>query len=39
MNTIVMKFGGTSAADIEKIKNIADIVVKEVKSSKIKYSQ
>ena len=35
MNTIVMKFGGTSVAGTEKIRNIADIVIKEVKNSKI----
>ena len=35
MNTIVMKFGGTSVAGTEKLRNIADIVVKEVKNNKI----
>ncbi len=35
MNTIVMKFGGTSVASIEKLKNIADIVSKEVQKNKI----
>jgi len=35
MNIIVMKFGGTSVAGIEKINNIADIVFKEVKKSKV----
>ena len=35
MNTIVMKFGGTSVASNEKLKNIADIVTKEVKKHKI----
>ncbi len=30
-----MKFGGTSVAGIEKINNIADIVFKEVKKSKV----
>ena len=35
MNTIVMKFGGTSVAGPEKIRNIADIVIKEVKNNKI----
>ncbi|MFL2543071.1 MAG: aspartate kinase [Alphaproteobacteria bacterium] len=35
MNTIVMKFGGTSVASIEKLKNIADIVSKEVKQYKV----
>ena len=35
MNTIVMKFGGTSVADNEKLKNIADIVIREVKNYKI----
>ena len=35
MNTIVMKFGGTSVADTDKIKNIVRIVSKEVKYNKI----
>ena len=35
MNTIVMKFGGTSVAGTEKLRNIADIVFKEVKNNKI----
>ena len=35
MNTIVMKFGGTSVAGTEKIRNIADIVIREVKNNKI----
>ncbi|MDC1185126.1 aspartate kinase [Alphaproteobacteria bacterium] len=35
MNTIVMKFGGTSVAGTEKLRNIADIVIKEVKNYKI----
>ncbi|MDB4860567.1 aspartate kinase [Alphaproteobacteria bacterium] len=35
MNTIVMKFGGTSVAGTEKLRNIADIVLKEVKNNKI----
>ena len=35
MNTIVMKFGGTSVAGTEKIRNIADIVITEVKNNKI----
>ena len=35
MNTIVMKFGGTSVASNEKLKNIADIVTKEVKKHKL----
>jgi len=35
MNTIVMKFGGTSVAGTEKLRNIADIVIKEVKNNKI----
>jgi aspartate kinase len=30
-----MKFGGTSVAGTEKIRNIADIVIKEVKNNKI----
>ena len=35
MNTIVMKFGGTSVAGTEKLRNIAEIVVKEVENNKI----
>ena len=35
MNTIVMKFGGTSVAGTEKLRNIADIVINEVKHNKI----
>ena len=35
MKTIVMKFGGTSVADTDKIKNIVGIVSKEVKYNKI----
>ena len=35
MNTIVMKFGGTSVAGTEKLRNIADIVIKEVQNNKI----
>ena len=35
MNLIVMKFGGTSLGNIDKIKNVASIVEKESKSSKI----
>ena len=35
MNTIVMKFGGTSVASNEKLKNIAEIVNKEAKNHKI----
>ena len=35
MNTIVMKFGGTSVAGTEKLRNIADIVIKEVTNNKI----
>ncbi|MDA9628865.1 aspartate kinase [Pelagibacteraceae bacterium] len=35
MNTIVMKFGGTSVAGTEKLSDIADIVIKEVKNNKI----
>ena len=35
MNTIVMKFGGTSVAGTEKLRNIADIVIEEVKNNKI----
>ena len=35
MSLIVMKFGGTSVANLEKIRNVADIVDKEHKSNKI----
>ena len=35
MNIIVMKFGGTSVADTEKLKNIVNIVSKEVKKYKV----
>ena len=35
MNLIVMKFGGTSVGNIDKIKNVADIVIKEAKSNKL----
>ncbi len=35
MSLIVMKFGGTSVADINKINNVADIVEIEAKKSKL----
>ena len=35
MKTIVMKFGGTSVASNDKLKNIAEIVIKERKNHKI----
>ena len=35
MKTIVMKFGGTSVASNVKLKNIAEIVIKELKNHKI----
>ena len=35
MSLIVMKFGGTSVANIARIKNVADIVEKEVKKNKL----
>ena len=35
MNLIVMKFGGTSIGNIDKIYNVANIVEKESKSNKI----
>ena len=35
MKTIVMKFGGTSVAGNNKLKNIAEIVIKELKNHKI----
>ena len=35
MNIIVMKFGGTSVANTEKLKNIANVVSQEVKKYKV----
>ena len=35
MKLVVMKFGGTSVADIEKIKNVASIVKKQVNQYKL----
>ena len=35
MKTIVMKFGGTSVASNDKLKNIAEIAIKELKNHKI----
>ena len=35
MNTIVMKFGGTSVAGTKKLRNIANIVLKEAQNNKI----
>ena len=35
MNLIVMKFGGTSVENVDKIYNVAKIVEKESKTSKI----
>ena len=35
MKILVMKFGGTSVADIKRIKNAATIISKEVKEYKI----
>ena len=35
MKIIVMKFGGTSVANVEKIKNVAKIVSKQAKENKI----
>ena len=35
MNIIVMKFGGTSVANIEKIKKVASIIEKKTKEYKI----
>ncbi len=35
MSLIVMKFGGTSVADIKKIKNVANIVSQEAQKNKI----
>ena len=36
MKTIVMKFGGTSVASNDKLKNIAEIVIKELNKRNIK---
>ena len=35
MSLIVMKFGGTSVGNLEKIKNVADIVEKQSKNNKL----
>ena len=35
MKIVVMKFGGTSVADVEKIKKVAKTVIKQQKNSKI----
>ena len=35
MKLIVMKFGGTSVGDLKKISNVADIVKKNLKGSKL----
>ena len=35
MNLVVMKFGGTSVGNVEKIQNVANIVEKESKFNKI----
>ena len=35
MSLIVMKFGGTSVADVNKINNVANIVEKELKKNKL----
>ncbi len=35
MSLIVMKFGGTSVADVNKINNVADIVEKKLKKNKL----
>ena len=35
MSLIVMKFGGTSVASIEKINNVAEIIQKEIKKNKL----
>ena len=35
MNVIVLKFGGTSVADINKINNVADIVEKQLNNNKL----
>ena len=35
MSLIVMKFGGTSVADINKINNVADIVQKNLINNKL----
>ena len=35
MKLIVMKFGGTSVGDLKKISNVANIVKKNLKGSKL----
>ena len=35
MNTIIMKFGGTSVASNQKLKNIAEIVCREAENNKV----
>ena len=35
MKIIVMKFGGTSVANVEKIKNVANTVIKQAKKQKV----
>ena len=35
MSLIVMKFGGTSLANLKRISNVANIVVKEAKKNKV----
>ena len=35
MNVIVLKFGGTSVADINKINNVANIVEKQLNNNKL----
>ena len=35
MKIVVMKFGGTSVANVEKIKNVAQIVKNQTKNNKV----
>ena len=35
MNILVMKFGGSSVANIEKLKNVSSIIKKEINNYKI----
>ena len=35
MKIVVMKFGGTSVANVKKIKNVAKTVAKQLKNNKV----
>ena len=35
MKIVVMKFGGTSVANVKKIKNVAETVSKQIKNTKV----